>query len=195
MPLWKWYQIAARPGEAGDKAKPDRVLVDDEDDGDCRGCRLGRECGRRSCGRDHGRAPANQIGCQHRQSIDLTLRPAVFDRHVLALEIAGVLEALAKSTQTLRPPLGDVGLRNPIIGTADCCARALSGCTTAAPLARMMKSRRLMCSSQGLQPTTPLQEIPRCASQQPRAANVRVGSFLAVTARQQRRPLHLWKQP
>ena len=36
-------QVAARPGEAGDKTKPDRVFVDDEDDGDRRGCRLGRQ--------------------------------------------------------------------------------------------------------------------------------------------------------
>jgi hypothetical protein len=63
-------QVAARPGEAGDKTKPDRVFVDDEDDGDRRGCRLGRECGRGSYGRNHGYPPANQIGCQHRQSID-----------------------------------------------------------------------------------------------------------------------------
>ena len=36
-------QVAARPGEAGDKTEPDRVFGDDEDDGDRRGCRLGRE--------------------------------------------------------------------------------------------------------------------------------------------------------
>ena len=36
-------QVAARPGEAGDKTKPDRVFGDGEDDGDRRGCRLGRE--------------------------------------------------------------------------------------------------------------------------------------------------------
>ena len=27
-------EVAARPGEAGDKAQPDRVVGDDEDDGD-----------------------------------------------------------------------------------------------------------------------------------------------------------------
>jgi hypothetical protein len=35
--------VAARPGEAGDKTKPDRVFADQEDDRDRRGCRLGRE--------------------------------------------------------------------------------------------------------------------------------------------------------
>ena len=36
-------QVAARPGEARDKTKPDRVFGDTEDDGDRRGCCLGRE--------------------------------------------------------------------------------------------------------------------------------------------------------
>ena len=51
---------------------------------------------------DHGDPSANQIGRQRRQPIDLILGPAVFDRHVLALDIAGVLQALAKSAQTVR---------------------------------------------------------------------------------------------
>jgi hypothetical protein len=33
-------QVAVRPGEAGDETKPDRVIGDDEDDGNRRGCRL-----------------------------------------------------------------------------------------------------------------------------------------------------------
>jgi hypothetical protein len=36
-------RVAARPSEAGDKTEPDRVFGDDEDDGDRRGCRLGRQ--------------------------------------------------------------------------------------------------------------------------------------------------------
>ena len=36
-------EVAARPGEAGDKAQPDRVVGDDEDDGDRPGFGLGRE--------------------------------------------------------------------------------------------------------------------------------------------------------
>jgi hypothetical protein len=35
-------QVAARPGEAGDKTESYRVFADGEDDGDRRGCRLGR---------------------------------------------------------------------------------------------------------------------------------------------------------
>ena len=96
-------QVAARPGEAGDKTEPDRVFGDDEDDGDRRGCRLGRERRSGASGRgDHGDLSANQFGRQRRQSIDLILGPAVFDRHVLALDIAGVLQALAKCAQTVR---------------------------------------------------------------------------------------------
>ena len=34
-------QVAARPGEAGDKTEPDRVLGDNKGDRDRRGCRLG----------------------------------------------------------------------------------------------------------------------------------------------------------
>jgi hypothetical protein len=44
--------------------------------------------------------PAHQIGRQLRQAIDL-LGPAVVDRHVLALDVAGFFEALAKGTQAL----------------------------------------------------------------------------------------------
>ena len=51
---------------------------------------------------DHGDPSANQIGRQRRQPIDLILGPAVFDRDVLALDIAGFLQALAKCAQTIR---------------------------------------------------------------------------------------------
>jgi hypothetical protein len=50
----------------------------------------------------HGQLTANQIGRQRRQPIDLILGPAVFDRYVLALDVANLLEALAKCAQTLR---------------------------------------------------------------------------------------------
>ena len=57
------------------------------------------EAGRSGRG-DHGDLSANQFGRQRRQPIDLILGPAVFDRHVLALDIAGLLQALAKSAQS-----------------------------------------------------------------------------------------------
>ena len=110
-------QVAARPGEAGDETKPDRVFADGEDDGDRRGCRLGRQRRIGTSGRgDHGDLSANQFGRQRRQSIDLILGPAVFDRHVLALDIAGVFEALAECAQTVRDRVrrsGGRGTRSP----------------------------------------------------------------------------------
>ena len=107
-------QVAARPGEAGDKTKPDRVFGDGEDDGDRRGCRLGRQRRSGASGRDdHGDLSANQIGRQLRQPIDLILGPAVYDRHVLALDIAGLLQALAKSAQTVRDHVRRLAVEEP----------------------------------------------------------------------------------
>ena len=54
-----------------------------------------------------------RFGRQRRQPIDLILGPAVFDRHVLALDIAGVLEALAKSAQTVRERVRRSGVEKP----------------------------------------------------------------------------------
>ena len=46
--------------------------------------------------------PANQIDRKLRQSIELTLSPAKFERNVLAFDVSGLLEALAKSAQIFR---------------------------------------------------------------------------------------------
>ena len=43
--------------------------------------------------------PTNQIGRQRRQPIVLVVRPAIFDRHVTALDIAGLAQALAERRQ------------------------------------------------------------------------------------------------
>jgi len=94
-------RVAARPSKASDKAKFDRVFGGEEDDGDRRDCRIGRH---RRCVADdcnHGDPSASKFRCQRRQPIELTLPPAVFDRYGLALDIAGVFEALAKSAQAV----------------------------------------------------------------------------------------------
>ena len=112
----KLIPVRLPPGRARLTTRPsrDRIFADNEDDGDRRCCRLGRERRSVTSGRsDHSDPPTNQIGRQHRQSIDLTLRPAVFNRHVLTLDIAGVLEALAKSAQTLCPPFRRCGTEEP----------------------------------------------------------------------------------
>ena len=96
---------------------------------------LGRERHRGAFDRDdHGDPPANQFGRQRRQPIELSLGPAVFDRHVLALDIAALLQALAKYAQIVRVRrVRRCGARNPITGIAGCCARAASGHAAAAP--------------------------------------------------------------
>src|SRR5262249_27646017 len=94
-------EVAARPREAGDKTKPDRVFADYEDDGDRRGCRLGRESGRGTSGRDHGDPSLHQLRRQRRQPIDLIVGPAVFDGYVLALDEARVFQALAEYTHAV----------------------------------------------------------------------------------------------
>jgi hypothetical protein len=96
-------QVAARQGEAGNKTKPDRVVANSEGDGDRCSGRLRRERRRGAFDRDdHGDPPANQFGRQRRQPIELSLGPAVFDRHVLALDVAALLQGLAEYAQKVR---------------------------------------------------------------------------------------------
>src|SRR5262245_25262798 len=60
-------------------------------------CRLRSE--RRGSARDrdnHGHLAVNEIGQQRRKSIVLILRPAAFDRYVLALDIAGFAQTLTE---------------------------------------------------------------------------------------------------
>jgi hypothetical protein len=76
--------------KAGDETEPDRVLADGE------GFSRERHRDASTCGK-HRDPSANQVGCQHRQPIDLIIRPAVFDHNVLALAVACVFQALTKS--------------------------------------------------------------------------------------------------
>ena len=69
---------------------------------------------------------ANQIGRHRWQPIVLTLRPPVFDRHVLAPDIADFLQAMAERSYEMRA-MAPAMLRNPITGIAGCCALAASG--------------------------------------------------------------------
>jgi hypothetical protein len=43
---------------------------------------------------DHRHLTAYQVGCEVGQSIILVLRPAILDRHILALDVAGFADAL-----------------------------------------------------------------------------------------------------
>jgi hypothetical protein len=97
--------IAARPVEASDEAQFDRVAATIEKDGNGGGCRLGdqRRTGIRY---DHGDLTANQIGRQSRQSIELALGPAIFDRDVAAFDVVGILQTVAECGDEKRHPAG-----------------------------------------------------------------------------------------
>jgi hypothetical protein len=74
----------------------------------------------------------------------LVLRIPILDRHVLARDIAGFLEALEKWNGDVDVVIiGGLGLRNPTTDTAGCCARATTG-HAAVPARPAMNSRRLV---------------------------------------------------
>src|SRR5262249_43538954 len=89
--------VAARPTEACDQTGLDRVTAEAEDDGNRSGRGFG--CERRGdathrCDDSHW--AAYKIGRQFRQSIKVIVRPAVFDRDVAALGVAGFAQAFAE---------------------------------------------------------------------------------------------------
>jgi hypothetical protein len=114
---------------------------------------LGRER-RRGIADDYGHRPAQQFGHQRRQSIKLIIGPGVFDRDVLSLDVACLIQAVTERPQEMTESADDVLRRNPITGIAGWCARAASGQPTAAPLSSVKKSRRLR-SSMRLPPQVP----------------------------------------
>jgi hypothetical protein len=71
-------EVAARPIQAGDKAKFDRVEAHEEYDRNGGGGRLGGH-GRRTIRDNHRHLTLNQIGRQYRQSIVLPVCPPIFD--------------------------------------------------------------------------------------------------------------------
>src|SRR5260370_30075483 len=48
---------------------------------------------------DHRHLTAYQIGCEVGQSVGLVLRPAILDRQILALDVAGFTKTLAECGQ------------------------------------------------------------------------------------------------
>src|SRR5262249_27067794 len=90
-------QISARPGEASDKAELHRVVADAEDDRDRRGRSFGHLSSIVAGGRgDDGHATAHEVSHERRQAIEFALQPMVLHRYVLALDVAGFVEALAE---------------------------------------------------------------------------------------------------
>jgi hypothetical protein len=94
------------------------------DNGNSRGRRLYRQHSG-SIGDDRGHLTTYQLSRHCWHSIVLPVRPAVFDRDILALDIAGFLQ-----TPT-----------DPITGIAGCCARAASD-HAAVAAARVAKNFR-----------------------------------------------------
>jgi CheY-like chemotaxis protein len=79
------------------------LIADKEDNRNCLGRLLCRNCRRfAACRRKHRHSATNKVGSELGQPIILTLGPAEFDRHVLALNIAKFLQALAKCGYELR---------------------------------------------------------------------------------------------
>ena len=129
-----------------DEAEPDRVAARFEDDRNGRGRRLCRKR-RRSAGRgNHGHLTMNQISRHRRQPIILALRPAVFDRHVLAFDVTGFAQPFEKGGQLSRITLGRSDVDKPnhrhrrLLRT-----RRERPVNCRSPPRSVMKSRRCMC--------------------------------------------------
>src|SRR5262249_48646791 len=73
----------------------------------------GRERGGTGRCDDHSDPSAGQVGRQRRQSIELILGPAVFDRDVLAFDIARFLEALPKPPHEVCGSISRSGVEKP----------------------------------------------------------------------------------
>ena len=138
-------EVAARPVQAGDKSSLDRVDAVWKTIGIVVVAAFAAGAAGVPDRDNHGHLTANQIGRQCRQSVVLILRPAIFDRYVLAFDIAGFSQALAERGQDVADCPGALVLRKPITGIAGCCARAASG-HAAAPPRSVMNSRRLIRS-------------------------------------------------
>src|SRR5215475_15359283 len=92
-------EIASRSTEAGDQTKLDRVTASVEDNWNRSGCCPCREY-RSSVHPDNdGYLTTNQFGRHRWQPIISALRPAVFNRHVPALDIARFLQTLTECVQ------------------------------------------------------------------------------------------------
>jgi hypothetical protein len=77
-----------------------------KDDRDRRRRRLGCQGRWQTPERNHSDLTLNQLGSQRRQSIVLAVRPAILELHVLAVDVAGFVQPLAKRTQLVLIPNG-----------------------------------------------------------------------------------------
>jgi hypothetical protein len=102
-------QVSPGPVQARYKSCLDRVDRHAEDDRNCRGRGLGRHRSKRAAARNnHSDVKLNKFRRQLRQEIVLALRPTIFDRNVLALNISCLFQSLVEYAQT-----GCVNFRRP----------------------------------------------------------------------------------
>src|SRR5262245_21198820 len=99
--------VAVRPGKTGDKTKRDRVSAAAEDDRDRCGGRFGCLNSSGRAGRsDNGDATADEVNNQRRYAIVSAVQPMVLDHHVLPLDEAGFVKALAECSEMARGSIG-----------------------------------------------------------------------------------------
>ena len=86
-------QVTARPIKAGNEAASHWIATGGEDDRHSRGDHpqgadrnIGGTC------EDHRHFALHQVGRQFREAIKLTIRPAEFDRNILAVDVASFVE-------------------------------------------------------------------------------------------------------
>src|SRR5262249_10167017 len=96
--------VAARPRETCDMTQADRVGVDREDDGNCRGPLPGRFNEGRRRGEDHIDGHARELGRKCGQ-LPTVLRPSPPDEDVVARDVAQVAQARPQAISCKR--LGD----------------------------------------------------------------------------------------
>src|SRR6266480_1053032 len=88
--------VAAWTSETGDKAGCDWIDAASEDDRDRRGCTFRRDSRWAAKGSNHIDTVGDEIRGQCGQPIIVSLRPAVFDRHVLAIDVARLAQSLVE---------------------------------------------------------------------------------------------------
>jgi hypothetical protein len=106
-------QIAARPIETGDQTKFDRVAAHAEHDRNrrCRGFGSQRRANAAAGQSDDIDSAADEIGDQCRQALVAGVAEAVFDRDVVALDVAGLRQTLAERHLALRVGIGRAGVQ------------------------------------------------------------------------------------
>jgi hypothetical protein len=105
--------VATRAAQAGHDPELHRIATHFKDNRNDSGCSLcGERCGSRSRG-NHGHLASNQIRRHRRQSISSSLRPAVFDGHVLTFHIARFLQALTECSHHGPVPVRGGNVKEP----------------------------------------------------------------------------------